>query len=252
MNKPLITAHTGCNDTPHNTLESILSGAEWGADINEVDVRVTRDMVPVLWHDDFLKTKNGGEIRIEAVTYGEIAALEARKEILFPDDQVSIARLEDVFDAAREKRIYLNLDLKDDLCLEKVASMVKEWALEEMVVFSGCEKSRAIKLKKEHPEFQVLLNADDELMEREDLSYMEKARILCSTAISASCCGLSVPYQFCRPELVEYADLRMLPVVIWTLPPDDRFEAFIDMGVYSITTLHVKELVELKRRRFSV
>ncbi|OQP06094.1 hypothetical protein B1691_17245, partial [Geobacillus sp. 47C-IIb] len=56
MKRPLITAHTGCMNTPPNSIESILEGIKAGADIIEVDVRATKDGVAVLLHDEKIVT----------------------------------------------------------------------------------------------------------------------------------------------------------------------------------------------------
>ena len=141
MKTLLITAHTGCNGTPHNTIESILAGAAWGADINEIDVRATRDEIPVLWHDDALATKKG-IIKVEDLTFREIEELSGAGEIEFPHPEGRITPLEEVFDAVAGKGIRLNMDLKDDECIVPVAKMVKTRDLAEDVVFSGCGKVR--------------------------------------------------------------------------------------------------------------
>lgn len=247
MKKLLITAHTGCNDTPPNTVFSVLAGAEWGADINEIDVRATLDGIPILWHDDALDTKSNGLVKVETLNYREILSLADKGEINFLHPEGVITRLEEVFEVVKDRQIRLNLDLKDDECIVPVAKMVKAWDLAEGVVFTGCEKVRASYLKSNYPEFQVLLNAENRLFDRPDLSYSKKVRILCDTAISAGCCGLNIHHDLCRPELIEYADCRFLPVVVWTVTPQEGFESFIDMGVSSINTFYVKELAELRR-----
>jgi len=243
----LVIAHTGCNDTLQNTVESVLTGAEWGADLVEIDVRATFDGVPVLWHDDALQTRSQGTILIENLSYAEILSLEKKKEIEFHHYQKRITRLEEVFDAVGDSNTHLNLDLKDDECIVPVAKLVKERNFAERVIFSGCEKVRASYLKSNNSEFQVLLNSEERLFLRDNLTYMEKIKIFCDTAISAGCCGLNIRHELCHPELVEYSNTRFLPVAVWTVEPEHGFERYINMGVSSITTRHVRELLTLTR-----
>ncbi|RKX73535.1 MAG: hypothetical protein DRP70_13195 [Spirochaetes bacterium] len=247
----LVTAHTGCNGTPQNTVESVLAGAEWGADLNEIDVRATSDGVPILWHEVTLHSRSGDSLLVENLTYAEILNLEKKKEIDFIYPQGRITRLEEVFDAVGSRDIRLNLDLKDDKCIVPVAKLVKGRDLAERVIFSGCEKVRASYLKSNNSEFQVLLNAEERLFSRDSLTYPEKMRILCDAAVSAGCCGLNIRHDLCRPELVEYSYSRFLPVAVWTVEPEDGFEKYIDMGVASITTRHVQELLILTRDRLT-
>jgi len=52
---PVIIAHrTSPRDAPENSLEGIRRSAELGADFVEIDVRLTRDGVPVMLHDGLL------------------------------------------------------------------------------------------------------------------------------------------------------------------------------------------------------
>lgn len=247
MKKTLVTAHTGCNNTPLNTVASVLDAVRWGSDINEIDVRATGDGIPILWHDDALDIKSSGLVKVESLTYQEILFLENQGDIKFPHPEGTITSLEEVLAAVKDRQILLNLDLKDDECIAPVSKIVREWDLADWIIFSGCGKVRASYLKSKYPEFQVLLNADEQLFNREDLTYYKKVKILCSTAISAGCCGLNIRHDFCCRDLVEYANCRFLPVVVWTVSPEDGFEAFMDMGVASINTLHVKELVEINK-----
>ena len=49
---PIVIAHRTCpRDAPENSLEGIRRAAELGADVVEIDVRLTRDGLPVLMHD---------------------------------------------------------------------------------------------------------------------------------------------------------------------------------------------------------
>ena len=48
---PYITAHSGCEGTPDNSLESVRAGVDLGADFVEVDVRLDPEGTPRLTHD---------------------------------------------------------------------------------------------------------------------------------------------------------------------------------------------------------
>ncbi|MGI6439175.1 MAG: glycerophosphodiester phosphodiesterase family protein [Sphaerochaetaceae bacterium] len=54
MAKIVITAHSGCENTPLNSLESVLKGIEVGSDAVEIDIRSSHDKKPVLSHDPFM------------------------------------------------------------------------------------------------------------------------------------------------------------------------------------------------------
>ncbi len=55
----LIIGHRGCNLEPENTLKALAKGLEC-ADFVEVDVRMSKDGVPMIMHDRTLdRTTNG-------------------------------------------------------------------------------------------------------------------------------------------------------------------------------------------------
>ena len=49
--KTFITAHSGCEGTPDNSMEHVRAAVASGAEILEIDVR-SRDGVLYLWHDE--------------------------------------------------------------------------------------------------------------------------------------------------------------------------------------------------------
>jgi len=64
---PKIIAHRGASgDAPENTLAAIKMAADHGATWIEIDVNISRDAVPVLFHDDGLsRCSNGKGLVIE-------------------------------------------------------------------------------------------------------------------------------------------------------------------------------------------
>jgi glycerophosphoryl diester phosphodiesterase len=93
---PLITAHSGCMNTLDNTLESVETGLRLGADVVEEDIRVTKDGIPVLSHDDILHTSDGKECSISQLTFEEISDLNF--EVIHGEHHktISICRLDEM------------------------------------------------------------------------------------------------------------------------------------------------------------
>ena len=58
---PQIIGHRGaCGYAPENTLESISTAADMGIDWVELDVKLTSDDVPIIFHDDNLERVTSG------------------------------------------------------------------------------------------------------------------------------------------------------------------------------------------------
>ena len=70
---PKIYAHRGAShDFPEHTLAAYMAGIEQGADGFECDLRLTKDSVPVLWHDATMERTAGCSGTIAFLTYEEI------------------------------------------------------------------------------------------------------------------------------------------------------------------------------------
>ena len=246
----LITAHSGCNNTLPNSLESVITGMESGADFVEVDVRSTKDGLPVLFHDDFMKTMDHGSVRISDHTLTELNRL-MKTDSKESNQITEIITLNDAIFIANDFGGLLNVDVKDDQCIVPMTKAVKKANMIDSVIISGCEYARAASLKKKYPEFQVLLNLSEKLFLDKEKSASVIAEEICRMAVEASCCGINIEYRYLTDELIQAARRRFLPISIWTLTENNNLDDYLKLGLYSITTTAVSLLVE-KRKRHTV
>ena len=87
-----------------NTLPSIRSAMTEGADWVEVDVKLTRDGVAVLLHDDTLSRLWGHDRRVDALSYTELGELTR-------GDRCRIPTLREALDLARDTGVPLMIDV---------------------------------------------------------------------------------------------------------------------------------------------
>ncbi|HRC27440.1 MAG TPA: glycerophosphodiester phosphodiesterase family protein, partial [Alphaproteobacteria bacterium] len=78
MKIPSLIGHRGvARYAPENTLESIHTAADMGLEWVELDVKLTRDGVPVLFHDDTLDRTTNGTGFVAACDFARLRELEA-------------------------------------------------------------------------------------------------------------------------------------------------------------------------------
>ncbi|MEW9082484.1 glycerophosphodiester phosphodiesterase [Caldanaerobacter subterraneus] len=104
MRIPFVTAHSGCMDTKMNSIEYLIKAIKLGVDIIEVDVSITKDKIPVLYHDEYVDIK-GEKKRVKDLTYEELK-----------QNLINLLLLEEAFDYISSEEVLLNIDIKD--CLE--------------------------------------------------------------------------------------------------------------------------------------
>ena len=103
---PLIIAHRGCPGlAPENTLAGVRAAVEAGADVVEVDVRLSADGVPVIVHDWHLVRIAGRARRVSSLTAAQLGATP----VLGSDNTIpTLAAVLDQLDPAG-----IALDIKD-------------------------------------------------------------------------------------------------------------------------------------------
>ena len=80
---PKLIGHRGVKDLcPENTLESILKAFDLGLSFVEIDVKISKDRVPILLHDDTLdRTTNGSGLAID-YDYENIKKLDVQPDLV--------------------------------------------------------------------------------------------------------------------------------------------------------------------------
>ena len=144
LRRPLLIAHRGGVVTeriPECSLAAIREAARHGYDMVELDVRVTRDGVPVIFHDATLFAATGRTGAIADLTETEVLALRFRK------NDEALSNLEQALVLCRQLHLGVMLDLKDPPradVLEGIATLVRKHGLaRSTVAISGHPLVRA-------------------------------------------------------------------------------------------------------------
>ena len=117
---PKLIGHRGVKDLcPENTLESIAMAFEIGLNFVEIDVKISKDRVPILLHDDTLdRTTNGSGLAIDYY-YENIKKLDAGKFFYKENTNIFVPKLEDILSLCTNNNGNLNIELKPNKNFEK-------------------------------------------------------------------------------------------------------------------------------------
>lgn len=99
---------------PENTLASFTLAADRGLAMVEFDVRLSRDGVPLVFHDDTLERCTDGEGPVAATDWAEIARLDAGSWFspIFAGERVP--SLEQVLHLCLTRNLAINIEIKPD------------------------------------------------------------------------------------------------------------------------------------------
>ena len=148
----LIAAHRGDrSQKPENTL-SALASSIGKCDFIEIDVRLTKDLTPVIIHDDTLdrtsdvsvieRFSNRTPWRVSDFTEGELQSLDFGS--WFDHQYEPLLTLEKALSFAKENHLYLNVEIKDmssnfkdEIVVEIITDMIKKTQTDHLVLLSS-------------------------------------------------------------------------------------------------------------------
>ena len=107
---PVVVAHRGASvEYPENTLPAFVGAVEAGADVVELDVRLTADGVPVILHDLDVSVTTDGSGPVHLLTLAEVKRLDASGGAA---PRVEVPTLHEVL-TALSGRVGVNLEIKN-------------------------------------------------------------------------------------------------------------------------------------------
>jgi glycerophosphoryl diester phosphodiesterase len=146
FNKPfLVIAHRGdSSSAPENTLPAFQKAIDLGADMIELDVQLTSDGVPVVFHDANLDKHSNGVGLLSDYPSRKIRSLDAGAWYSKEFTGEKIPLLTEVVELAKN-RILLNIEIKPESVTEnadsgieyKVCELVRLLGMEEQVLISS-------------------------------------------------------------------------------------------------------------------
>lgn len=119
---------------PENSLAAIQEAITIGVDIIELDIRVTRDGVPVIMHDQTIDRTTTGIGDIEQLDYGDIHSLKLLHQGKVTDQ--SIPTLQEALMLCKGK-VMVDMDMKTDK-IDEVVEVVKAiGAIDQLIFFDA-------------------------------------------------------------------------------------------------------------------
>jgi glycerophosphoryl diester phosphodiesterase len=208
---PLRLAHRGdWRRAPENTIPAFLAALDVaGCDGLEFDVRLSRDGVPVCYHDETLTRVHGVRRRVDDLTADELADL-------------GIPTLDAALNAI-PRRAFLDVELKGDLGRPAFEALVagRGPGLERAVV-SSFRVEALRRLGAFAPSWPRWLNADD--AGPETLAH----------AVDLDCRGISVQWRSLDARTVERIRDAGLEVAAWTVRRRPTYARLARLGVAAI------------------
>jgi len=237
---PLLFAHRGgALLAPENTLEAFTRAVErWGADVLEMDVRVTRDDELVVIHDATVDRTTDGSGPVRSFSLVELQELDAGARFQELDGDrpflgrgVKIPRFRTVLERFPHTR--LNVDAKDPRATLPLIRMVEALGARDRVLLASAEEEG----RADHRGYRGPVSAT----RRQIWLFYLLHRLPRGGPFTPATDALQIPYrwegrQVTTPRLIREAHRRNLAVHVWTVDSPDLMRQLLRWGVDAIQT----------------
>jgi glycerophosphoryl diester phosphodiesterase len=143
-------AHRGASEyAPENTFLSFYLGVSMGANGIETDVQITKDGVPVLFHDDTLIRVTGEKGSVCDYTLEELKTFWVKKGNL----KDKIVTLEDFLIHFKDMDLTFAIELKSVGSAKPTADLLRKYKLKDKVILTSFNYSELTVIREYAPEF---------------------------------------------------------------------------------------------------
>lgn len=250
----LIIAHRGAaGHAPENTIESIQIALELGANAIEIDLRQTKDGVPVALHDSDVDRTTDGTGNVANLNFEEIRKLDAGSWFSHDFSGSKIPSLKEVIEIlsdttnSNRKPPILIIEFKGGLDTyenieEKTLELIELYKFTNRVILKSFDPNQLEKIRT--------------LDESIPLLYVYAVRIpwlsmIIDTGISfGSVFNVEAEYLqphkiFLSESFITMAQKKSKKVIVWGVNDTDDIKYFIDAGVNGIETDYPDRVFEL-------
>ena len=252
----LVIAHRGGRGMgPENTLPLFREAVAAGADVLEMDVRLSADGVLVVHHDRRVRRTTGATGRVDSLTAAQLQALDAGfgwtrdgRSYPFRGKGYRIPRLAEVLRAFPGQRMLIELKPRLRRAAEALCGEIRGAGMQYRVAVAGFDGGTVGAFRSLCPEVPTSA-AGGEVIAWKALHLLGLGNLY-----APEFALFAVPERVGRLRVVDRgfasrARERNLPVQVWTVNETEEMQRLIDLGVNGILTDRPGRLLELLREK---
>ena len=213
-----VWGHRGCRGAgypPENSLSAFQAAMDAGAGGIELDVRLTSEGVPVVFHDAILERMTGQAGEVSSLFLAEI------RKLRLPAKQ-SIPTLEGVLELVTKRnpgsQFVVNIELKDPKAVDAVAALVRRWKAQRFLI-SSFDMDSLREMKRVAPELPIgtlfECTAEDLPQKLADASDLKASTV-------------NIPFPSLTPAVLDLIESTGARAVVWT--PNESKENLVEFA----------------------
>ena len=244
--KPIMIGHRGCRMGVENTEEAFLNAIKvYGFQALECDVKMTKDLVPVCWHDDNLSKGSHNY----AIASTNLATLQAEKLTQTRNGTTYtgyICTLDRYMEICRDYNVIPVVELKyttgitstDMSNFSKIYEVIQKYGMEDRTIILGFESGlKYVRANYPRLRCQHLVNSIDQ-------TKLANAK---NNDWDISSCYYYNSSTYVTQALVQQAKDYQRKVSLWTINSATDYAKYASYGVNFVTSddLKLKEIADL-------
>lgn len=244
----------GAGVRPANTLEAFAHSAASGADILEMDLRMSKDgRIVVIEHED-LAVGTDGTGKVSELTLEKLRELDAGYRFNGEDEDypyrgrgIRIPTLEEIFEAFPDQKLLLEMRAGYEKMPERLVELIRRFKKTETVLVGSRDEDMLADFRERAPEVQTAAGPGE-----------IRAFIISFTLplirFKPKCCAFQVPeydekHHVCSAKFVEQAHKRGLSVCVYTIDKLDDLERFTEMNIDGVVTNYPERILKSLGRK---
>lgn len=231
MKPSVVQCHRGywVSGIRENTLAAFREAKAKGYEMVEMDVMLSGDLVPIVFHDDDLVRITGLPNKVKDCLAEELnqwVSAPTLEQVLIDEDVPKLLNIElktnSIFSGTLEK---------------KVSEVVLKLNVSHRVMFSSFNPFSIWRLSRLLPDIPRALLSTDQVEPGNSL-YLRQMWLAPFIKLHA----LHLDASSMTPERLRYWGTRGVPVALWTVNDGDKARAFIETGAISIITDSLRDI----------
>lgn len=238
VHRPIAIGHRGSSLAVENTLPAILAAGKHGMDYAEIDVQLTRDGVPVVFHDGNLLRLAGRSESIGDLDWAQIQEIRIH-DLRYDGAAEHIPSLEEVLLAVSDQTdMGLLMELKPTgyggmALAEAVMELVERYQFEDRTIVMSLDYLCLTPIMEKHPDWWIGYCAYSAVGDIADAVWRYGVDFL------------AVEESLISNRLMGQARELDLPVYVWSVYDTEKMLQYLEMGVTGIISDYPEELSQV-------
>jgi glycerophosphoryl diester phosphodiesterase len=230
-----VIAHRGASAYyPENTMSAFRAAVDMNADMIELDVLISKDNIPVVFHDEKLNKKTNGSGYVMDHILSDLKKLDAGSWFDPKFKNERIPTLREVLEYSNNK-IFVNIEIKSEAVtevekngiVELVLKLVEELGMQDKVIISSFDYRVLERVKKNNSLVKVAL-----LYERQQSYGREPSKLVEDYKVDA----FNLSMQQLADNWIKQLNENTIPFFVYTVNDDKLMESLIRAGAKGIFT----------------